>query len=159
MMARGSAPLVAILLWGCDGTDVSRQLAVTVTDSDMIECLGTTSSEALEQQTMDSIAKDMERAWEAERAKQPPTPEGRMLRVNETERDMRAWFDPHTGTGFALDAGSFDDPLVVYVGEPHDGYIEGTYESIFNTDPDDEEAGRDLCGDLLLLSGTLVADR
>lgn len=150
------ALLVSVLtcaIVGCASSEASRQLAVTVTDATEIECAGISSSAALEQQTMDSIAKDIERAWEEAREREPPSPEGRVMRVNETELGMQAWFDPHPVSNF--DPERFDNPLVVYVGDFHDGYIEGVYRDVFNTDKDDEDAGRELCGDRLRVSGTL----
>lgn len=139
----------------CAETEGSRQLAVTVTDSAEIECVGISNSAALEQPTMDSIAKDVERLWEDEQKREPPTPEGRVMRVNETELGMQAWFDPHPASNPALDPERFDNPLVVYAGELHDDYIEGVYRDVFNTDKEDEDAGREKCGDRVRVSGTL----
>ncbi len=146
---------LALAQFGCDEPSPSRQLAVTVTDADNIECVGTSNSEALEPKTLDTIAKDVERSWEDLREQEPPSPEGRILRINETERETTAWFDPHPDHLSAFDPDGFDGPSVVYIGAFQDDYIEGSYRDIFNTDEQDEEAARELCGDRLRVSGTL----
>jgi hypothetical protein len=148
----GFALLLATL--GCN-EPTSRQAAVTLLDAEEIECVGVTTSEAFEQETMDSIAKDVERQWEDEKQTDPPTPEGRTMRINETEEQMQAWFDPHPSTDLVSDSERYDSPEVVYVGEYHDDYVEGVYEEIFNTDEQDEDAGRELCGDRVRVRGTL----
>ena len=155
---RGDSGVVAlafVVLAGCDGQAASRQLAVTLLDAPRIACVGITNTPALEQETMDSIAKDLERQWRDQREQDPPAAEGRVLRVNETERAMQAWFDPHPGSDFFSDAEAYDSPFVVYAGDVQEGYLEGQFVEVFNTDKQDEDAGRELCGDRARMQGIL----
>ncbi len=138
----------------CDPVAPSRELAVTVTEAAEIVCTGFTNSDALEQSSMDGIAKDFERLWEEQHLSEPPRPAGRILRVNETERELRAWFEPAPRAA-STGGVAFDSPDVVYRGVPHDDYIEGVYLGFFNTDTADREAGREPCGDRLRGAGTL----
>ncbi len=155
-LARKAAGLaVAMCLAGCVDAPSSRQMAVTLMDVPEIECVGVSLSAALEAETMEELAKERERLCEDEHVFSPPTPEGRIMRVNETDKEMRAWFDPHPGAESVVDAERYDSPLVVYVGEFHDDYIEGVYTDVFNTDELDEEAGRMLCGDRVRAHGVL----
>lgn len=156
-MDRCSLLLGCVWLLGCNEAAASRQLAVTITDTTEIECAGITNSDALEQETLDAIAKDVARLWEDEQEREPPTPEGRIMRVNETDRTMSAWFDPHPGSEFAGDVDGYDSPFAVYVGDLHDNYIEGVYQDVFNTDEQDEDAGRTPCGDRARVIGVLSA--
>jgi hypothetical protein len=150
------APAALTLVCGCAGP-ASREFAVTVIDAAEIECTGTSISEALEPETLEGIANDIERAWEEQRALDPPTHEGRILRVNETEHAMRAWFDPHPGSDPLVQPLRFDNPLAVYAGGAHESYIEGSYADVFNTDEVDEEAGMEPCGDRARVDGVLSA--
>ncbi len=68
---------------------------------------------------------------------------------------MSAWFDPHPGNGSSPEVVRFDGASVVYSGPFHEEYIEGSYIDLFNTDAQDEEAGREACGDRARVSGIL----
>lgn len=158
-MARLGGLAVALVmgatLVACDDTLASRELAVTLMDAEEIECIGVTMSDALEQSTLDDIAKNAERQWEDEREREPPTPEGRVMYLNETLQEVQAWFDPHPGADFSIDSEAYDSPFAVYVGEPNEGFIEARYVDVFNTDEEDEDAGREACGDRVRVQGTL----
>jgi hypothetical protein len=135
----------------------SREFAVVVLDSAEIECAGTSASPALEQETIDGIAKDLERAYADRTELDPPAQEGRILRVNETPNDMRAWFDPHPASDPLVQGLRYDNPLIVYAGETHESYFEGLYADVFNTDEIDEEGGREKCGDRFRVDGVFSA--
>lgn len=155
-MSRMSTIVVIAALVGCVDAPASRQLAVTVQDAEEIECTAVTNSDALEQETLDAIAKDVERLWEDEREREPPTREGRIMHLNETQTEMHAWFDPHPGSDFAIDSEAYDSPFAVYVGEhQEEDFIEARYIDVFNTDDQDEDAGREQCGDRVRVQGTL----
>lgn len=142
------------MLAGCD-QPAAREFAVTVVDSPEIECTGVSNSAAFEQKTMDAIAKDRKKAYDKAHEGAPPTPVGRRLWVNELEHRVEAWFEQQPGQA-PVAVASFDSPLVVYGGDPQDGYIEATYEDVINTDEADEEIGRALCGARPIVQGTLA---
>ena len=52
---------------------------------------------------------------------------------------------------------AFASASVVYEGIPREDYIEGVHEAVFNTDAQDEEAGREECGDRVRMRGSLSA--
>ena len=64
---------------------------------------------------------------------------------------MEAWFEPHPE---AADE-PFTTTLAIYRGEPREGYLEGIFEDLFNTDDEDEKAGRQPCGRRPLARGVL----
>lgn len=134
----------------------SRLFAITLQDATEIECEGVSLSPTFEQADVDQLARDLEGAMEAQRKADPPTPEGRMLRVNEIEDRMRAWFDPYTTVADFNAPRQYATPTTVYEGEPHDDYIEGWYEDRFNTDQQDAVNERQLCGERLRASGLLT---
>lgn len=129
----------------------TRSFAVTVTDALELDCVASSDSPALEQETLDAIAKDLSKAWEKEAEVSPPRPRGRVLLVNELRHELNAWFEPDPKG----DDEPFTDPLAVYRGEPRDGYLEGIFEDLVSTDEEDEEAGRELCGPRVLARGVL----
>jgi hypothetical protein len=124
------------------GEPSTRSFAVTVTDAMELHCVGYSDSPALEQETLDAIAEDLSDAWEDETELLPPQPRGRVLLVNELRHKMEAWFEPHAE---AADE-PFTTPLAIYRGDPQEGFLEGTFEDLFNSDEEDDEAGREPCG-------------
>ncbi len=172
-------PLVgcAWLTTGCDAPR-SRAYAVTLLDSNTIECLGHPQDLLADPDHLDEVAKDLKKEWKERHLTNPSVPIAKLLRVNELETRMQAWFDPtadHVTQHPASDAGvsdagvaatpdgsdpqlpyRYDDPGVVYEGELRDGYVDGAYADQFNTDETDEEQGMDLCGLRTRARGTLT---
>lgn len=159
---------------GC-GEPQSRTFAVTVTDSPTIDCTGHAHGLLADPEQLDELAKEARKAWKKAYAADPPTPQGRVLHVNELEQIMQAWFDserptvqttpspwedgePRDTSGESAPAEEpprFDDPEVVYEGGLQDDFIEGTFVDGFNTDEADEEAGLQPCGPRQRVRGTL----
>jgi hypothetical protein len=156
MMRRlGLVVLLSLGVLGCADKS-SREFAVTITDALEIECKGVTNNAAFESETVEALAKERGKAWEKLTEVDPPAPEGRRLWVNELDLRMEAWFEPMSGAPSIMESDSFDSPLVVYSGSVNDGFIEGEYVDTINTDVDDEDQGRELCGDRVNVSGTLT---
>ncbi len=156
MRWRGLALTPFVAAWWLTGCDdrTAREFAVTVIDSAEIACTGVSNSAAFEQSTMDALAKDRQRAYEKAHESAPPTAEGRRLWVNELEHRVEAWFEQQPGQP-PVSGTRFDSPLVVYGGDPQEDFIEATYVEIINTDDEDEDVGRELCGPRPTVSGTL----
>ncbi len=150
---RQLATLMALTLagGGCQPS-TTRSFAVTVTDALTLDCRGVSKNAAIEQEALDSIAKDTSKSWEKEAKKSPPRPHGRVLLINELEHQMQAWFEPRPEAD--TDA-PFAGPLAVYRGELHEGYLEGSYDDLFSSDEEDEDAGREPCGPRPLAGGVL----
>jgi hypothetical protein len=140
-------------LLGCEQR-AAREFAVTVVDAAEIECVGVSNSPGFEQDTMDTLAKNYAKAYKQEHEGEPLTPVGRRLWVNELDHRIEAWFETRTGQA-AVDDSGFDSPLVVYGGDPQEGFIEGSYTDTVNTDDVYEEIGRKLCGPRTSVTGTL----
>ena len=143
---------------GCT-EDGSREFSVTVLDATEIECTGFSSSDAFEQDTMDAIADDIRKQYKKASETDPPTPLGRRLWVNELERSVQAWFEPRPGQSAQMPEDpsqlAFDSPLVVYSGNVNESFIEGKYSDFVNTDDEDEDAGREPCGNRSVVEGVL----
>jgi hypothetical protein len=150
--------LVALLALGLAACKApgSRRFAVTVQDSIEAECVGVSDDYEIAQETIEGLAQDVERVWEATQLANPPLPEGRLLRVNEVENRMRAWFDPYLSANDFIIPHRYADPRTVYQGEVQDEYVEGIYEERFNTDIEDEQRGRPPCGDRLRVHGIMT---
>jgi hypothetical protein len=156
------------LATGCDDPR-SHTYAVTLLDAATIDCLGRPQDLLADPEQLEEAAKAQQKAWKERHLTSPPVPLARVLRVNELETRMQAWFDPAVGQGSlppsSGDAGvsdgggdsiagdgdlelpyRYDDPAVVYEGDLQDGYIEGGYADRINTDQEDEAGGMDLCG-------------
>ena len=153
---RQVAIFVSFLGCACVTAPDSREMAVTVTDATEMECEGVAHSPAIDQSSIDAIARDLERSYENQREVTPPKPQGRTLRVNQTDQQTQAWFDHHPGDGMLLEHLRFDGANVVFTGPANDEFIEGSYAAIFNTDEQDKDAGREECGDRAFVSGTLT---
>jgi hypothetical protein len=139
---------------GCGGNS-SREFAVTTLDGEEVDCTGVTNSPAIGQETVDAIAKDARKAWEMAREMDPPTRVGQRLWVNELALDVEAWFEPRSGAAQPAGIG-FDSSEVVYRGRINDDYIEAEYADVINGDAEDEDLGRELCGDRVIVAGVLT---
>jgi len=174
----------AALAAGCDATP-SRTYAVTLQDSPSLDCYGYAWGLLADPEQLAETAKQLRGEWKVAHQASPPRPQPRVLRINELETRLQAWFDPADDSsqqvplgdagaapdggadaGAAADAGAtadagaplipadeigaapyrYDDPDVVYEGELHDDYIEGSYAELLNTDAADEELGLYPCG-------------
>lgn len=180
MRPRWLLPLLGTA-WLCAGCDDSRSrtYAVTLLDSISIDCYGYAQDLLADPAALQEAAKDQQKAWKERYLGIPPKPLARVLRVNELESRMQAWFDPAaddaTAPATPADAGVndadaesppdpaskelpylYDDAGIVYEGELHDDYVEGTYRDEINTDGNDEEQGFRLCGTRTLAKGTLT---
>ncbi len=180
MRLRWVVPLLgcAWLATGCDEAR-SHTYAVTLLDAAAIDCLGHPQDLLADPEQLEKAAKDLQKEWKERHLTSPPMPMARVLRVNELQTRMQAWFDPaadnatlppSSGDAGVSDAGIdpmpddpdgvlphlYDDPGVIYEGDLHDGYVEGSYAERVNTDETDEEQGMDLCGLRTRAQGTLT---
>ncbi len=158
MDPRWAAASLAIALAAC-GEPTARQFVVTLTDSPEVACTFYVDGLYADPEQLEEAADDAEDDWEEAQLADPVEPAGRLLWVTELEDTMHAWFEP------TASAASYYDPLlgihpgeeqlVLYAGEVHDDYIEGTYADEFNSDEVDKEAGLNPCGDRRREYGTL----
>ncbi len=180
MRPRWLLPLLGYA-WLCAGCESERShtFAVTLLDSSTIDCYGYAQDLLADPAALDDAATDEQKAWKERFLVVPPKPLARVLRINELERRMQAWFDPAADDATApvpatdgglddADGGApvdkaneelpylYDDAGIVYEGELHDDYIEGVYRDQINTDETDEEQGLRLCGTRTLAKGTLT---
>jgi hypothetical protein len=139
---------------GCEA-EPSRRFAVTVQDTIETKCVGVSNDLGLSQDNLDDLADQIRRAWKANAEANPPTAEGRLLRVNELDTRMSAWFDPYVTVDDLTAPRRYADPHTVYQGETLDDQIEGVFEVRFNTDDDDQQSQRTLCGNRLRYAGLL----
>jgi hypothetical protein len=146
--------LASAVLLGCEN-ETSRRFAVTITDTTDTECDGFSNELGLSQSNIDDLAVEIRRSWEANAEADPPTAEGRLLRVNEVDTRMSAWFDPYVTLADLSGPRSYDDPSTVYEGEVLADQIQGLFEVRFNTDDEDQETQRTLCGNRLHYAGLL----
>lgn len=168
---------VVVLACGC-AEPRSQSYAVTVLDSPTITCRSYADGLLADPAELEEIAEELRKAYRDAMAATPPNRAGRTLRINELETTTQAWFErppsyvPPTPQPSPYDDASgeppapidptlpdvveFDDPSVVYLGEPQDGYVEGHFTQRFDTDERDEEAGLRLCGARSRARGTLT---
>jgi len=165
----------AIVIGGC-AEPRSRTFAITLLDAPTVKCTGYADGLLADPDDLDDIAKDMRKAYKEAKLAEPPTPQGRVLHVNELETRTQAWFDPSavTSTGstappYDSEPGTpprvdqsipaavhYDDPTLLYEGEPLSDYIEARTAQVFNTDEQDEEQSLRLCGPRARTRGTLT---
>lgn len=146
----------AALVLGC-GDPSSRSFAVTILDSPDMLCTGYADGLLADPVALQKLAKETRKTWKKELEANPPTPQARLLRVNELEDRVQAWFDPVPVASRSEDpADHYDNMGAVYEGDLHDDFIEGVFAELFNTDEEDEEASRYLCGYRPSAHGTLT---
>jgi hypothetical protein len=152
-MGMRRALVLSMLLSTACAEESSQEYAVTITDAISQDCRGESDNDAFEPQTLEQVAIASENQFEESRLAEPPSAEGRILRINDFDGNVRAWFDAPLN-GFGVE---FASPGAVYLGTSHSDYIEGEYKDLFNTDALDEQQGREPCGDRPRATGVLSA--
>jgi hypothetical protein len=178
-----TAPVVLAgltLLAGCSSPE-AQTYAVTLLDSDVLECTGSAQGLLADPVALAELADELRKAWKKDHEAAPARPVPRQLQVNELGDRMQAWFGGESSSTTLGDAGAADDlldgglgeegvaalsaafgfdaPEAVYQGELRDGYVEGSYVSSIDTDQQDEEEGRLLCGPRARAEGTLTVTK
>ena len=107
---RASVAMACVLVLAGCGTRKARTYAVTLLDSDTLECVGVEQGLLADPAELEKIAGTLHKAWKRAADATPPRPEPRVLRINELETQMQAWFDPGSGPtgreGWLVDAGT-----------------------------------------------------
>lgn len=152
VLPRTGLVLAALLLGGCADSG-TRVYSVTVLEPAEIECEALIDNLAVDEDLVKDAAKQARRFWRKQKELYPPQPEGRELHVIELASSMRAWFEaPIQSSNSTTGQGPS-----VFAGDVRDNYLEGEYQAVVNTDDEDEEAERQLCGPRVYLSGKLLA--
>ena len=172
-------PVAAVLLaLGCS-TPKAQTFAVTLLDSTTLDCAAYPVGLLSDPVMLQNIAKAQGKAWQDAYVSSPPRPEARILRINELETRMQAWFDPSPADSGRADSGiagvggglsaeivsggtptfAYDAPTTVYQGELHNDYVEGLYADSLDSDPEDQDAGRYACGPRTSAQGMLTVTK
>ncbi|MBW2523617.1 MAG: hypothetical protein JRI23_05555 [Deltaproteobacteria bacterium] len=175
-MRRWWAALCALAVGGC-AEPSSREFAITLTDALTMQCTGIAVGLLADPEELDDYAEQMRKAYKKAMQTDPPIPRGRLLRVNELESRIYAWFEPNADSPATTtlpppydaepeevlptdpdvpELVTYDAPSSVYEGPPNDEYLEAHFAQVFNTDEEDEEASLRLCGPRHRARGTLT---